>query len=66
LSNKTLGKEDGREDKVLEEDKYPRNNEERVGLFHTTPRNILMEINGNPMLRRSKPIEALTKFRYKN
>ncbi|KAJ8437473.1 hypothetical protein Cgig2_002974 [Carnegiea gigantea] len=36
------------------------------GHFYTTSRNFLMEIKGNPMLRRPQPIKALAKFREKN
>ncbi|KAJ8426573.1 hypothetical protein Cgig2_022310 [Carnegiea gigantea] len=47
-------------------DKRPRKDEERVRCFHTTPRNILVEIKGNPMLRRLRPIETPAKFKNKN
>ncbi|KAJ8438068.1 hypothetical protein Cgig2_025473 [Carnegiea gigantea] len=46
--------------------KHPRKDEERIGRFHTTPRNILIEIKGDPMLRCPKPIDTPTKFRNKN
>jgi len=37
--------------------------DERGGRFHTSPRNILMEIKGSPLLRRPKPIEMPANFR---
>jgi len=37
-----------REDKGLPADKCPRKVDERIGHLHTTPRNIFMEIKGNP------------------
>ncbi|KAJ8440006.1 hypothetical protein Cgig2_022688 [Carnegiea gigantea] len=39
---------------------------ERIGRFHTTSCNILMEIKASPMLRRPKPIDTPPKFRNKN
>jgi len=48
------------------DDTRPRKDEERVGCFHTTHQNILMDIKGNPMLRCPKPIETPRKFRNKN
>jgi len=46
-------------------DKHIRKDNERVGPFHTSLQNILMEIKDNLMLRKSKPIETLAKFRKK-
>jgi len=37
-----------------------------AGWFHTTPQRVLMEIEGNPMLKWLIPIETLTKSRKKN
>ncbi|KAJ8420017.1 hypothetical protein Cgig2_028992 [Carnegiea gigantea] len=42
------------DDKGSQLDKRPRKDQERVGCFHTSPRNILMEIKGNPILRDKK------------
>lgn len=56
----------GGEDKGPQADKHPRKDEERVGHFHTTPRNILMEIKSNPMPRCPRSIETLAKFKNKN
>ncbi|KAJ8427224.1 hypothetical protein Cgig2_028748 [Carnegiea gigantea] len=47
-------------------DKRPRKDVETNGHFCTNPRNILMEIKGNPILRQPKPIETPTKVRNKN
>ncbi|KAJ8422436.1 hypothetical protein Cgig2_014327 [Carnegiea gigantea] len=38
--------------------KRPRNDDERIRHFHTTPCDILMEIKGSPILRCPKPIDA--------
>ena len=47
----------GGEDKGPQIDKHRRKNEERVGRFHTTYQNILMEIKGNPILRCPSPLK---------
>ncbi|KAJ8422673.1 hypothetical protein Cgig2_003217 [Carnegiea gigantea] len=47
-------------------EKCPRKDEDRVGRFHTAPRNILMEIKGNPMLSRLRPTATPAKFKNKN
>ena len=47
-------------------DKHSKQNDERGGHFHPSPRNILMEIKGNPMLGQPKPIKTPANFRNKN
>ncbi|KAJ8439601.1 hypothetical protein Cgig2_017168 [Carnegiea gigantea] len=54
------------EDKGSQPNKHPKKDEEKVRRFHTCPRNILMKIKGNCMLRQPKPIETLAKFRKRN
>ena len=56
----------GEDHKGTQVDKHYRKDEVRVKHFHTTPRNILMEIKDNPMLKRPRPIETPVKFKNKN
>ncbi|KAJ8439599.1 hypothetical protein Cgig2_017166 [Carnegiea gigantea] len=56
----------GGEDKGPPADNHLGKDDERIGRFHTMPRNILMEIKGNPILRRPKPIDTPAKLRNKN
>jgi len=45
------------EDSDSQLNKCPRKDEERAGYFHTNPRNILMEIKDNSMLKRRGPFK---------
>jgi len=56
----------GGDDKDPPADKLPRKDDEIIDRFLTTPWSILMETKGNPMLRRSKPIDTPAKFINKN
>ncbi|KAJ8435379.1 hypothetical protein Cgig2_029750 [Carnegiea gigantea] len=53
-------------DKGSPTDKRHRKDDERIGHFHTMPRDILMEIKGNTMLGCPMLVDILAKFRIKN